>query len=68
MSTRSFGMVGKTYTSASEAFRDANYATGLWKCESDTQRGINLMKDLWPILLFILVMFGAVALLYPLMP
>jgi len=68
MSTRTFGMVGKTYTSASEAFRDADYATGIWKCESDTQRAIKMIKDLWPILLFILVMFGAVYLLYPLMP
>jgi len=68
MSTRTFGMVGKTYTSASEAFRDADYATGIWKCESDTQRAITMIKDLWPILLFILVMFGAVYLLYPLMP
>ena len=29
MSTRSFGMVGKTYNSASEAFKDANYASAL---------------------------------------
>ena len=29
MSTRSFGMVGKTYKSASEAFKDASYATGI---------------------------------------
>lgn len=67
MSTRTFGMVGKTYTSASEAFRDADYATGIWKCESDMQRTWNMAKDLWPILLFILVMFGAVLGLYPLM-
>ena len=26
MSTRSFGMVGKTYKTASEAFKDASYA------------------------------------------
>jgi hypothetical protein len=26
MSTRSFGMVGKSYNTASEAFKDANYA------------------------------------------
>lgn len=68
MSTRTFGMVGKTYTSASEAFKDADYATGIWKCESDMQRTWNMAKDLWPILLFILVMFGAVAFVYPLMP
>jgi hypothetical protein len=29
MSTRSFGMVGKSYKSASEAFKDASYATGI---------------------------------------
>jgi len=29
MSTRSFGMVGKSYKTASEAFKDASYATGI---------------------------------------
>jgi hypothetical protein len=29
MSTRSFGMVGKTYKTASEAFKDATYATAI---------------------------------------
>jgi len=29
MSTRSFGMVGKSYSSTSEAFKDADYATAL---------------------------------------
>ena len=29
MSTRSFGMVGKSYKSTAEAFRDAEYATAL---------------------------------------
>jgi len=29
MSTRSFGMVGKSYKTASEAFKDATYATGI---------------------------------------
>ena len=29
MSTRSFGMVGKSYSSASEAFKDADYAQGI---------------------------------------
>jgi hypothetical protein len=28
----------KTKSSASEAFRDADYATGLWRCESDWDR------------------------------
>lgn len=29
---------GKTYSSSSEAFRDANYATPIWKCETDWDR------------------------------
>ena len=29
MSTRNFGMVGKAYRSASEAFKDADYATAM---------------------------------------
>ena len=29
MSTRSFGMVGKSYKTASEAFKDADYAQGI---------------------------------------
>ena len=29
MSTRSFGMVGKSYNSTSEAFKDADYAMAL---------------------------------------
>jgi hypothetical protein len=66
MSVRSFGMVGKTYRSASEAFKDADYATAIWKCETDTERALNMIKDLLPILFFIIVMFGAVILLYPL--
>jgi len=32
---------GKTYTSASEAFRDADYATSMWRCETDTDRAKN---------------------------
>lgn len=31
MSTRSFGMVGKTYRTASEAFKDAEYACAIIK-------------------------------------
>ena len=29
---------GKTHRSASEAFRDADYATPIWRCESDWDR------------------------------
>ena len=34
MSTRSFGMVGKTYKTASEAFKDADYACAITKPQS----------------------------------
>jgi hypothetical protein len=29
---------GKTYSSMSEAFRDADYATPMWRCETDWDR------------------------------
>lgn len=29
---------GKTYSSSSEAFRDADYATSIWRCETDWDR------------------------------
>jgi hypothetical protein len=29
---------GKTYRSTSEAFRDADYATPIWRCENDWDR------------------------------
>jgi hypothetical protein len=41
MSTRSFGMVGKTYNSASEAFKDANYATAIQRPQSSNMDGFN---------------------------
>jgi len=37
MSRWNYG-VDKTYRSASEAFRDADYATPIWRCESDWDR------------------------------
>jgi len=33
MSTRSFGMVGKSYNSASEAFKDATWSTAIQRPE-----------------------------------
>ena len=33
MSTRSFGMVGKTYNSSSEAFKDATWSTAITRPE-----------------------------------
>jgi len=37
MSKWNYG-VDKTYRSASEAFRDADYATPLWRCETEWDR------------------------------
>jgi hypothetical protein len=37
MSTRNNG-IGKTYRSTSEAFKDADYATPIWRCETDWDR------------------------------
>jgi len=40
MSTRSFGMVGKTYKSTQEAFKDAEYATAIIRPSSNSMDGI----------------------------
>lgn len=40
MSTRSYGMVGKAYRTASEAFKDANYAEAIQRPESSDFSGI----------------------------
>jgi hypothetical protein len=37
MSRWNYGL-DKTYRSASEAFRDADYATPIWRCESEWDR------------------------------
>jgi hypothetical protein len=37
--------VGRTYRSASEAFKDANYATPFWKCESDFDVAVRFISD-----------------------
>ena len=37
MSTRNKG-IGKTYRSTSEAFKDADYATPIWRCETEWDR------------------------------
>lgn len=36
--------VGRTYSSASEAFKDADYATAIWRCESETERGWRFVR------------------------
>jgi len=33
-----YKIVGKTYSSVSEAFRDADYATAIWRCETENER------------------------------
>jgi hypothetical protein len=38
--------VGRTSRSASEAFKDADYATGLWKCESDFMYGVRFIRGM----------------------
>jgi hypothetical protein len=39
MSTRSLGMMGKTYKSVSEAFKDADYATAIQRPKSSDYDG-----------------------------
>ena len=53
MSRWNYG-VDKTYRSASEAFRDADYATPIWRCESDWDRTKQYLSGLamWVFLLF----------------
>ena len=36
--------VGRTYSSASEAFKDADYATAIWRCETDIEHGWRVLK------------------------
>jgi hypothetical protein len=38
MSTRNPYKLGQSYKSVDEAFKTADYATGLWKCESEWDR------------------------------
>jgi hypothetical protein len=44
MSTRDPYKLGKTYRSTSEAFKDADYATSIWRCETENQRGWRMIK------------------------
>ena len=36
----------RTHRSVSEAFRDADYATPIWRCETDTQHGIRFFFEM----------------------
>lgn len=65
MSMRSYGMVGKTYTNASEAFKDADYATPIWRCETDYDRTIRLLKDLFWFGILLSIVVGGIFLVYP---
>lgn len=47
----------KTHRSVSEAFRDADYATPIWRCETDWDRSK-------PILACILALIGAGGIIY----
>lgn len=44
---------GKTYSSASEAFRDADYATPIWRCETEWDRTKEYL--LWGVMWLILL-------------
>lgn len=59
MSTRNPYKLGQTYKTASEAFKDADYATGLWKCESDWDRTKNAIGwiVMWVVTLSVLYLF-----------
>lgn len=55
MSRWNYG-VDKTYRSASEAFRDADYATPIWRCETEWDRTKNYIGWvlMWGVLFFAL--------------
>ena len=36
--------VGRTHRTASEAFKDADYATPIWRCETDFDRTVEILK------------------------
>ena len=52
MSKWNYG-VDKTYRSASEAFRDADYATPIWRCETEWDRTKNYLgwMAMWGVVL-----------------
>jgi hypothetical protein len=60
MSTRDPYKLGKTYRSTDEAFKGADYATPMWKCETEWDRtkeylGWGLM---WAVLLGVLYLMA----------
>jgi hypothetical protein len=43
--------MGKTYRSTSEAFKDADYATPIWRCETENERGWRIVRGLGAVIL-----------------
>jgi hypothetical protein len=37
--------VGRTSRTASEAFKDADYASPIWRCSTDFDRGLHFLKE-----------------------
>jgi hypothetical protein len=69
MSTRNKG-IGKTYRSTSEAFKDADYATPMWRCETEWDRTKDYLVWglMWAVLLgslYLLATFFEVAVVVP---
>ena len=60
MSKWNYG-VDKTYKTASEAFRDADYATPIWRCETDWDRTKNYLGwiAMWVVVFTVLYGFMA---------
>lgn len=56
MSMRSFGMVGKTYKTASEAFRDADYFTAIQRPIKGNFDGLGAF--LWALLFLTIFAYG----------
>ena len=50
----------KTHRTVSEAFRDADYATPIWRCENDWDRAMEYLKwiGVWAFTLFMLYNFA----------
>jgi len=61
MSTRNPYKLGKTYRSASEAFKDADYATPIWRCETEWDRAREYLGwiVMWVVVFAVLYSFMA---------
>jgi len=55
---RSFGKVGKTYSSYDEAFKTADYATPIWRCENDYDRAKPILSFMVALIIFVMLMWG----------